>query len=63
MASDFMKFHMNAAAGRKRPVKSKKKLNEMRFYFSDKINQASQTSFAPAGWLDRISQNCSKKIL
>jgi hypothetical protein len=33
------------------------------FIFSDKISQASQKNFAPAGWLDRISQNCSKKIL
>jgi hypothetical protein len=28
MASDFVKFHMSAAAGRERPVKSEKKLSK-----------------------------------
>jgi len=28
----------------------------MQFYFSDRINQTSLKSFAPAGWMDRIER-------
>jgi hypothetical protein len=42
------------AAGLKSGQFNRKKLNEIQFYFSDRINQASLKSFAPAGKMDRI---------
>jgi hypothetical protein len=36
------------------------KLNEIQFYFSDRINQASLKSFALAGGMDRIEKYESK---
>jgi hypothetical protein len=44
----------------KRPVQSNRKLNEIQFYFSDRINQSSLKSFALAGRMDRIEKYESK---
>jgi len=47
----------SAAAGLKSGQSNRKKLDEMQFYFSDRINQSSSCSkqdFALAGRMDRI---------
>jgi hypothetical protein len=52
--SNFIRGVSPAAGLKSGQFDRKRKLNGINLQFSDRINQTSLKSFAPAGWMDRI---------